>query len=364
MKRSSFVTHLSAAAPVVALCVGVAIVSLGLAGRSPGLDQAIIIALIDLVMVTGLYVFVGNSGVVSFGQVGFMAIGAYVCGMLTIPDIAKSTIIPNAPEVFRATTLGSTAGIVVGAVVAALVAFIVSIPLTRLSGIGASIGTLAFLLIVHTFFANWKPGTSGGGNLTRVPTDTTVNSALVWALAALVLAFAYQRTRFGLRLRAAREDEIAARAVGVSLGRERRIAFTISALLFGIGGGLYGHAIGSFSADDFYLQVTFITLAMLVVGGMLSLFGAVIGTTLVAAVSYVFDQWQNDDPVLGLAIHMPAGTRNLVVAAVLLLVLLLRPDGLTGGREVALPTGLRRPRTAPASEPTTSEPDVPHPTPR
>ena len=126
----------------------------------------------------------------------------------------------------------------------------------RLIGIGASVGTLALLLIVHTFFANWKPGSNGGGNLTRIPTDTNVNSMLGWALIAIVVAFIYQQTRFGLRVRAAREDEVAARAVGINVARKRRISFTLSALMFGIAGGLYGHSVGSFSANDFFLSST------------------------------------------------------------------------------------------------------------
>lgn len=339
-----------AAWPPLGTSLIIVLVTMALAGRSPGVDQTIIIGLINLIMVSGLYVFVGSSGVVSFGQVSFMAIGAYVCGMFTLPGIAKGVIIPNAPAIFRHTDLGTTAGIVVGGLVAAAFAVVAAAPLMRLSGIAASIGTLALLMIVYTFFENWQPGSSGGGNLTRVPTDVTVNSALVWAVAAVLVAFAYQRTRFGLRLRAAREDEVAARAVGVRVQRERTVAFTLSALMFGVAGGLYGHTVGSFSADDFFLPVTFLTLAMLIVGGSLSVLGGVAGTAVLTVVAYVFDAWQNDDPAFGISISVPAGTRDLVVALAMVLILLWRPDGLTGGRELPFP---RRPPLSrrPAAEP-------------
>lgn len=326
-----------AAWPTLGTCLIVVIVTMGLAGHSAGVDQTIIIGLINLIMVTGLYVFVGSSGVVSFGQVSFMAVGAYVCGMFTLPQIAKGVIIPNAPGIFQNTSMGTTTGVIVGGLVAAVLAVIAAAPLMRLSGIAASIGTLALLMIVYTFFANWQPGSSGGGNLTRVPTDVTVNSALIWTLIAVVLAFGYQRTRFGLRLRAAREDEVAARALGVRVQRERTIAFTLSALMFGIAGGLYGHTVGSFSADDFFLPVTFLTLAMLIVGGSLSVLGGVVGTGALTLVSYVFDAWQNDDPAFGISLSVPAGSRDLVVALSMVLILLWRPDGLAGGRELPLP---------------------------
>ena len=335
------------------LCVGVSVLSLLLGGRSPLLNSTLIGTLINLILVVGLYVFVGNSGIVSFGQVSFMAVGAYVCGMFTIPLIAKKVIIPNAPSIFQTTVLGTTVAVIIAGLVAAVFAAICSVPLMRLSGIGASIGTLALLLIVNTFFANWKPGTSGGGNLTRIPTDLTVGYVLVWALLALLVAFFYQRTRFGLRLRAAREDEVAARAVGVNVRGERRIAFTISGLMFGVGGALYGHSVGSFSAADFFLPITFLTLAMLVVGGMLSITGAVVGTVLLSLVAFVFNQWQNGNAIFGLLINVPDGIRDLVVASVLIVVLLLRPDGLTKGRDLWLPRALRRETRA--SEPAAIE---------
>lgn len=343
--------------PVLGPCAVVAVAALALAGHSPGLDEAVIIALIDLIMVTGLSVFVGSSGVVSFGQVSFMAVGAYICGMFTIPAVAKPIVISAAPVVFREVTLGTTEGLLAGIAAAVVLALIVSVPLMRLTGIGASIGTLALLVIVNTFFNNWQPGSIGGGNLIRIPTDTNVDVMVLWSVLTLIVAYLYQRSRSGLRVRAARDDEMAACAVGVNVARERRIAFTISAGMFGLAGGLYGHTLGSFSASDFYLQLTFLSLAMLVLGGTRSLAGAVAGTALLSGVSYVLNQWQNGNSALGVTVSVPAGTSDLVFAAVLILVLVFRPDGLTQGREVPPPWAWsRRGSGAPPAVPDSREP--------
>lgn len=331
--------------PLTGLLLLVVVVPPLLAGRTIALDAVVTLALINIAMVVGLYVFVGNSGVVSFGQASFMAVGAYVCGMFTIPEIAKPVVIPHAPGVFADHTFATTPGILIGGAVSGVFAAIVSIPLLRLGGIAASIATLSLLVITSTFFTNWKPGSSGGGNLTRIPHDTTINGATVWLVVFLVVAFAYQRSRFGLRLRASREDEVAARAVGVRVHLERRIAFVLSGVMFGIVGGLYAHTIGSISAGDFSFDLTFIGLAMLVVGGTRSLYGAVLGATLVSIVDYVFDQWQDGRPALGLALDVPAGTSDLVVALALVLVLVLRPHGLSGGRELPWPSLPRPLRT-------------------
>jgi branched-chain amino acid transport system permease protein len=232
----------------------------------------------------------------------------------------------------------------------------VSIPLMRLSGIGASIGTLSLLVITNTFFTNWKPGSSGGGNLTRIPHDTTITSALIWVLLFIVIAYAYKRSRFGLRLRSSREDEVAARAVGVRVNRERRISFVLSATMFGVVGGLYAHTIGSISAADFWFGITFIGLAMLVLGGTRSIAGAVVGAALLSAIEYVFQQWQNADSALGVTLNVPAGTSDLMMALILILVLVFRSDGLTGGHELPWPRK-RRPAPQPTRAPDPAQPE-------
>lgn len=356
-RDTSVVTHLRGWWPLVTLCILVVVLPPLAAGRDIAIDAVLTLSLVNVAMVVALYVFVGNSGVVSFGQASFMAVGAYVCGMLTIPEIAKPVVIPNAPGVLLDHTLGTVPALLVGGAVAGATAAVVSIPLLRLTGIAASIGTLSLLVITSTFFTNWKPGSSGGGNLTRMPTDTTINSATVWVVVFLVVAFLYQRSRFGLRLRASREDEVAARAVGIRVNLERRIAFVLSGAMFGIVGGLYAHTIGSISANDFSFDITFTGLAMLVVGGTRSLFGAVLGASLISVLDYAFDQWQNGSPAFGITIDVPQGTSDLLVALVLVLVLVFRPHGLTGGREFPWPrrTARHEPaeRTASIRTPTT-----------
>ena len=113
--------------------------------------------------------------------------------------------------------------------------------------------------------------------LSLIPTTTDYWQATVGAIAVICVAFAYQRSRFGRQLRAAREDPAAARAAGIDIHRQRLLAFTLSGALSGFAGGLYVHLLGSIATNQVYLDLTFLTLAMLVVGGVSSLFGAVIG---------------------------------------------------------------------------------------
>ncbi len=148
-------------------------------------------------------------------------------------------------------------------------------------------------------------------------------------------AFVYQRSRFGRQLRAARDDPAAARAVGISVYRQRLVAFAISGVLAGFGGGLYVHLLPT-GADSLYLDLTFITLAMLVIGGMTSLWGAVVGALAVSGLDSLLAEAENGLDLAGRTIDLPAGTRIVVVGFLMGLVLVVRPSGLTGGREFSL----------------------------
>jgi branched-chain amino acid transport system permease protein len=176
-----------------------------------------------------------------------------------------------------------------------------------------------------------------------VPETTYLVQAAAGALVVIVSAFAYQRSRFGRQLRATREDPAAARAVGVSIYRQRLGAFALSGFLAGLAGGLYVHFL-PINVDAVYLDLTFITLAMLVIGGATSLWGAVVGALAVSALDSFLAEAENGIHVAGRTLDLPAGTRIIVVGALMALVLIVRPSGLTGGRELSLPRVARRSR--------------------
>ena len=150
----------------------------------------------------------------------------------------------------------------------------------------------------------------------------------------MLVAFAYKRSRFGRLLSATREDAAAARAVGVSVYRQRLIAFVLSGALAGFAGGLYVHLL-PVNTESVYLDLTFLTLAMLVIGGATSLWGAVVGALVVSGVDSFLAEAENGIHIFGRPLDLPAGTRIVVVGALMALVLILRPVGLTGGRELS-----------------------------
>ena len=290
-------------------------------------------ALIYVVTVVGLYIFVGNSGVLSFGNVAFMAVGAYVSALLTMKPAAKSVFLPDLPAMIANAEWAALPGALAGGVAAALLAFIVGLPLMRLSGISASIATFAVLVITYVVLGNWTTVTGGQNSLMGLPLYVGVWTAYAWAFAAIVIAFAYQETRSALLLRASREDEAAAEASGVHIVRHRLIAFVLSGFLSGIAGVLVAHFLGTVRVENYYLDLTFLIMAMLVVGGMRSLSGSVTGALVIAALTELMRQAEIGFTWNGTTIAAPAGVGDAVLALVMLLVILFRPRGIAGGRE-------------------------------
>ncbi len=323
--------------PLLALLVPLALVAL-LGSQAPVVLQRVITeAFIRLVMVVGLYIFIGNSGVLSFGHGAFMMLGAYASAWTVTPLKVKKIMMANLPDLLKTAELPPAAGAGLAMLWAALIAFVVGIPLMQLTGIAASIGTFSVLMIVYVIFSNWDSLTGGTSSLIGLPIYANIWVAFGCAAGTMTIAYLFQSTRLCLALRAAREDEAAARSVGIHVHRVRLAAFVLSAAVVALGGVLQVHFLGTANVAQFYLGVTFLTLAMLVVGGSRSLAGAVAGTALIAVVSELLRRVESGFSLFGLAIKAPPGLLEVGLALVLLLVLVFRPKGITGGREIPLP---------------------------
>jgi branched-chain amino acid transport system permease protein len=332
--------------PPVALVVAAALVG---ATFSRSNEIYFINALVMVSVVVALYVFVGNSGVLSFGHISFFAMGVWAAGVLSIPEQEKPATMPYLYDFLSSTTVGNVPSLAIAAAVGGVFAFLVGLPLMRLSGLAAGIATFAVLGITNNILRYYEKIGPGLNTFSSVPETTDLLQAATGALLVIVAAFAYQRSRLGRQLRATREDPAAARAVGISIYRQRLTAFALSGFLAGFAGGLYVHFL-PINVNDVYLDLTFITLAMLVIGGATSLWGAVVGALAVSGLDSVLANAENGIEVLGRSVDVPTGTRIVVVSALMALVLIVRPSGLTGGRELSLDPLLRRLRPASSQE--------------
>jgi branched-chain amino acid transport system permease protein len=293
-------------------------------------------ALVNVSIVVAIYVFVGNSGVISFGHVSFVAVGAYLSGLLTLEAQQKNLVFPALYHVIRHTHVATVPSLALAAAAGGVYALVVGLPLMRLSGLPAGIATFAVLGITYNVLRYWDRIGPAAQSLASVP-EVGVWTLMAGAMVAIVVAFLYQRSRAGRMLRATREDPGAAQASGINVHLQRLIAFTVSGALAGLAGGLLIHELGSITTDQVYLELTFITLAMLVVGGSGSLLGAVVGALLISGIDSFLGDAENTVHVLGHRVTAPDGTRLITLGILMALVILVRPSGLTGGRELGIP---------------------------
>jgi branched-chain amino acid transport system permease protein len=287
---------------------------------------------INIILAVSLNLINGFTGQFSIGHIGFMAVGAYASTFLTV-------YYTQAWEQSLAAMVGAQAAaaiiftfvILVGALMAALAGLIVGIPTLRLSGDYLAIATLGFAEIIRIVIVNIdKVGAATGfrgavapsvGRDT-IPAYTNFMWIGVFAVITIVVIYNIVNSDTGRALISIREDELAATAMGVNTTRYKVTAFVISAAFAGVAGALYGHWRLP-HPNDFTFVRSFEIIIMIVLGGMGSITGAVMGALVITFLPELLRQ-------------LPGGVydyRLVIYAAMLILIMLVRPQGVLGGRE-------------------------------
>ncbi len=304
---------------------------------------------INLMLVLSLQMFMGNSGILAWTHVGFMGIGAFAASIMsTAPDIKRMGV-PNMYPGLVEIQLPILPSLLVGALVAALVAAVIAWPLMRLSDAAAVITIFATLIVIHVIMNQWDNVTNGPRTFFGIEFFTTLWIAVIGAILYLAAAYFFRDSTLGLMLRATRDDRYAALAVGINMVKVRYLTFVLSACLAGLAGGLWAHFITSFSPKSFYIAETFLLLTMLVIGGSGSVSGAVVGTAIVTIARELLRQVENGLTNSGLFSMEFFGLTEIVLAIFMIVVLIWRPGGIIGGREVKWP--ILKPKSKPDTAP-------------
>jgi branched-chain amino acid transport system permease protein len=287
-----------------------------------------------LFMYLGLYITLsvslnlvnGLTDIFSLGHAAFMALGAYTSALLTLPLAKRASSFPTLPDWFQNLVLPFSVALLIGAGVAALAAFLIGFPLLRLRGHYLSVGTLALLVIVETLATNMTFLTRGPRGINGIPTFT--NAYWVWGFAVLCIYIVYRlkHSGMGLAFGAIRQDDTAASSLGIATFYYRMLAFVLSAAMAGVVGGLWGHLVRVISPHVFSYNITFLVVAMLVIGGLGSIWGSVLGAVVLFLIPEGL-RFLEGAKVFGLELF---GLSQLVVAIMLILVMIFRPQGLLG----------------------------------
>jgi len=284
---------------------------------------------ISIILAVSLNVINGLTGQFSLGHAGFMAIGAYVSAYFTTtlryfdPDAGKYiSQMPLFDGVW-----GFFPALLMGGIAAAIAGLIVGIPTLRLKGDYLAIATLGFGEIVAILLANFREvgGTKG---LTSIP--DYASTFWIYGTVSVCVTFSlfFQRSTYGRALIAIRENELAAEVMGINAARMKVIAFIYGAFFAGIAGGLFGHLMLSISPGNFGFMKSVEVVVMLVLGGLGSLTGAVVGAIILTVLPEALRDVERE-------VNLP-GFRMALYALVLILMMLFRPQGIFGQRELSL----------------------------
>lgn len=309
MPKNKLVSYLvNALFAVTVFIVFKLLASQGVLGRYQ--QGLVILICINAILTVSLNLATGLLGELALGHAGFMAVGAYASALITTK---LSTGADPGPPLF-------IASLVVAGLVAAVVGFIVGIPALRLRGDYLAIITLAFGEIIRILIRS-LPFTGGALGLSGIPFATNFNYTY-WILVALIyVIYSLVRSRQGRAIISIREDDIASEASGINTTRYKALAFTLSAAFAGVAGGLYAHFQGVITPQQFDYNYSINIMVMVVLGGM----GSITGSVLSAAVLTLMPEL-----LRGMAEY-----RTLIYALLLILLMLFKPSGLLGQKELS-----------------------------
>jgi branched-chain amino acid transport system permease protein len=347
---------------------GTAVISLLLVGGmtlvetlgSASSSRTFVMFLVNVMLVVSIQAFIGNSGIVSFGHVAFMGIGAYTTALVTIPEVVKDAQLPDLPSALASANLGLLPAIGLSAFAAFVVAAVFGGAIIRMTESTMAMATLALLVVVHTFFQNATTYTRGSLGLAGIPVRTTIGVATAGAVIFLLLGRLYKESGPGLRLRATREDPLSSAAVGTSVVRTRYGGWLLSAAMMGAAGSLWAQSVIAFNANQFYFAITFALLGMLVIGGRTSLTGAVAGAAIITFLTDTLARVEQGVAIGPWELPRVTGTVQFAIALLIIITLILRPEGIFDRWEIddLLRRIGRRLRPAAAVAPSSAAPEA------
>ena len=316
----------------LAICTAVLLVLYGVGlGLQDGLieyvQRIVLLAGINVILAVGLNLINGTTGQFSIGHAGFMAVGAYGAAFFGVK---------LAPFVQQLVGMGAVAdavtfniALLIGAVLAGVAGLLVGAPSLRLRGDYLAVVTLGFGEIIRISFNNaqFLGAATGyfGDTPAGLPSYTTFFWVYAWAIGIVVLISNLTFSQTGRSLAAIREDEIAAEAMATPTTRLKVLAFSLSAASAGIAGGLFAYMQSGIRPEDFRFDKSIDMIVMIIIGGLGSISGAVVGGIFVAVTLELMRDLQQ--------------YRLVLYALLLIIIMLVRPEGLLGSRE--LPALLR-----------------------
>ena len=289
---------------------------------------------VNLIVVIGLQTFMGNGSFATFSHAAFMGIAAYAAAICVTPAAMKAISLPDAPWGLNAFEMTPLAAAAVALAITLVIGCLTGLIMAQLTGVGVTIVSIAILVIVHSIFLHRTDIFKGNQALFGIPKIFGLWHVTALVILAIVSARLFRESALGLRLRAAADDEVGARAMGVNIYRTRLAGWIVSTVFFAVAGIAYAFYLGTISARPFYFNFVFLTVAMLILGGLRSVTGAVFGTLLISIGLEVVRWLETGPQVVGLKLPQMLGLSGLLLGVVIVAVMAFKPNGLMGNREI------------------------------
>lgn len=290
---------------------------------------------INTILAVSLNITNGWANLFSLGHGGIMLVGGYAAAFLTLPVPFKRDLLDLAlPALVLNTQVGFMPALMIGGVAGAAFGVLLALPAMRLKGLYFLLATLGFNFIIITIVENLPDITNGPMGLRQFPAHT--NIWWVWGIALLLIyiSFCLRQSFFGRALITIGQDQDLAQHLGVNLLKYKIFAFGLSSFFTAIGGILWIHLILNLYPRVFGLHLVFNVVTMIVIGGLGSITGAVLGAALITGFTEILAPIEEGFNFLGL-FEMPRllGLTTLLLAALLIIILVIRPEGIMGDRE-------------------------------
>jgi len=297
--------------------------------------QVLNLIAVNAILALSLNLIYGFTGMFSLGHAGFMAIGAYVCALLILTPAQKETMWILEPLVWPLSVIQSPffVAVLLGGLIAALCGLIIAIPVLRLGGDYLGIATLGFAEIIRVVLTNLSFITNGALGIKGIPNYANLWWNYGWLLLTLFVIVRLVNSNFGNVLKAIRDDEIAAKNMGINTFFYRVVSFSVGAFFAGVGGALMGSLITTIDPKMFVFTLTFNVLMITVAGGLGSITGSLIGSVVIT----VLLEWLRivENPLVIGDFEIPGipGMRMVIFSLALILIILFRSEGIMGMRE-------------------------------
>jgi len=297
--------------------------------------QVLNLIAVNAILALSLNLIYGFTGMFSLGHAGFMAIGAYVCALLILTPAQKETMWILEPLVWPLSVIQSPffVAVLLGGLIAALCGLLIAIPVLRLGGDYLGIATLGFAEIIRVVLTNLSFLTNGALGIKGIPNYANLWWNYGWLLLTLFVIIRLVNSNFGNVLKAIRDDEIAAKNMGINTFFYRVVSFSVGAFFAGVGGALMGSLITTIDPKMFVFTLTFNVLMITVAGGLGSITGSLIGSVVIT----VLLEWLRivENPLVIGDFEIPGipGMRMVIFSLALILIILFRSEGIMGMRE-------------------------------